>query len=105
MSRLTTLRQRLAPQRASAWDHGGKTAKERGYGWEWTKLRDRIMTRDCGMCQQCRRNGLLRQADQVDHITPKAMGGSDDHGNLEAICGPCHTAKTQAESGASRSYG
>jgi 5-methylcytosine-specific restriction endonuclease McrA len=33
----------------------------------------------------------------VDHITPKAEGGTDDHDNLQSICTECHDAKTQAE--------
>ena len=33
----------------------------------------------------------------MDHITPKAKGGSDDEGNLQSLCKPCHEAKTTAE--------
>lgn len=41
----------------------------------------------------------LRAAGQVDHIRPKANGGSDDEVNLEAICADCHRKKTAEESG------
>ena len=37
------------------------------------------------------------QAYAVDHITPKAQGGTDDESNLEAICREHHTRKTGRE--------
>ncbi|MBC7238294.1 MAG: HNH endonuclease [Chloroflexi bacterium] len=55
------------------------------------------MDRDDWLCQQCQRKGCITPATEVDHITPKAKGGAEDSGNLEAICGPCHKAKTEAE--------
>lgn len=72
---------------------------ERGYGRDWTKLRLRILARDLHLCQPCKRKGRATPATQVDHIVPKAKGGTDDEGNLQAICGPCHVAKTLIESG------
>jgi 5-methylcytosine-specific restriction endonuclease McrA len=33
----------------------------------------------------------------VDHVTPKAKGGTDDMGNLAAICRDCHATKTAME--------
>jgi len=36
-------------------------------------------------------------AHEVDHIIPKAQGGTDDPGNLRAINRDCHRAKTQKE--------
>lgn len=75
-----------------------KTSRhERGYGAAWVKARDRIMTRDMHLCQPCWRKGRPTQATAVDHITPKAKGGTDDEANLEATCDRCHKAKTQAE--------
>lgn len=34
----------------------------------------------------------------VDHIVPKAEGGTDEDENLQAICKRCHKLKTEAES-------
>ena len=74
----------------------------RGYGSAWTKLREVIIARDFGLCQQCKREGRLNpyrkgQGFAVDHIIAKAAGGTDEPGNLELKCGPCHLAKTERE--------
>lgn len=76
---------------------GTKSRHERGYGSAWIKLREHIMRRDTYLCQPCKANNKLTQAREVDHITPKAKGGTDDPDNLQAICIPCHKAKTEAE--------
>jgi 5-methylcytosine-specific restriction protein A len=36
-------------------------------------------------------------ATDVDHITPKRLGGRDDMANLQALCHSCHTRKTMRE--------
>ena len=74
----------------------------RGYGSTWTKLRETIIKRDFGLCQACKREGRLNpyrkgQGFAVDHIIAKAAGGTDEPGNLELKCGPCHLAKTERE--------
>lgn len=70
---------------------------DRGYGTAWDKLRLRILKRDKHLCQGC----LPRPtpATQVDHITPKAKGGTDDEDNLQSLCAPCHEAKTIKDTG------
>ena len=73
------------------------TSHERGYGHQWQKLRARILARDMHLCQPCEREGRTEPAREVDHIVPKAKGGIDDPANLEAICIPCHRAKTERE--------
>lgn len=83
---------------------GQGSRHERGYGAAWVKLRDRILKRDGYLCQACLRNGRptplgVKPYDHaVDHIKPKAKGGTDDHDNLESLCAPCHDAKTAADS-------
>ena len=67
-------------------------------------MRVRILMRDHYLCQACMRAGGLTalvvgdrmhpRGAQVDHIMPKANGGTDDPSNLEAICRACHEAKT-----------
>jgi len=73
------------------------TRHERGYGSAWTKLRESILQRDAGLCQACRKQGRLTPARDVDHIIPKAEGGTDDESNLQSLCRACHTEKTKAE--------
>lgn len=75
---------------------------ERGYGLEWERLRLRILERDCYLCQcrHCKAEGRTTLATQVDHIKPKADGGTDDPLNLQAIAADCHKRKTMEERGA-----
>jgi 5-methylcytosine-specific restriction enzyme A len=82
-----------------AWEHG-KSRHERGYGRAWDKLRLRILARDNHLCKECEKAGRLTPATEVDHITPKAKGGTDDPENLASICSPCHRDKTARENGA-----
>ncbi len=79
------------------WQHTNRSRHARGYGHRWVKLRERILARDSYLCQTCAKAGRLTPATAVDHIVPKAQGGTDDPGNLAAICDPCHRAKTSAE--------
>lgn len=51
------------------------------------------MKRDGYVCQVCQGRGAFA----VDHIVPKARGGTDSDANLRAICKRCHDAKTQGE--------
>lgn len=93
--RLTTLKPRLATldTRRVAVQQG----TERLRGTTWRNIRDRIMRRDAGLCQVCKEAGRLSVAAQVDHKVPLFMGGSNDDSNLQAICDPCHTAKSAQE--------
>ncbi len=75
----------------------GKSRHERGYGTKWDKLRAVILTRDMHLCQQCLREGRAAEAKTVDHITPKAHGGTDAESNLQSLCWPCHYRKTATE--------
>lgn len=57
------------------------------------------MRRDCGLCQQCKRQGRLTPAAEVDHIVAITNGGGDQDENLEALCHDCHRTKTAADTG------
>jgi 5-methylcytosine-specific restriction protein A len=86
---------------------GTKSRHERGYGADWVRLRARIMQRDCGLCQVCKREGRVTVAYAVDHIVSKANAirmkwtpaQIDAESNLQAICRSCHDTKTEAEQG------
>lgn len=77
----------------------GKSRHQRGYGWQWVKLRAFIFARDSYLCQACLAKGRATPATHCDHILSKAKGGTDDPANLQALCAPCHTEKTIAERG------
>lgn len=71
----------------------------RGYGTAWDKTRKHILERDKYLCQPCLKQQRVKVANQVDHIKPKAKGGTDAEDNLQAICAPCHEAKTLTDQG------
>jgi 5-methylcytosine-specific restriction protein A len=79
------------------WQEDRGTNKERGYGWTWTERRQRVLRRDNYLCQECSRHNRVTAANEVDHIVPKAIGGTDDSNNLQSLCVPCHQAKTLKE--------
>ncbi|EGL7613700.1 HNH endonuclease, partial [Salmonella enterica] len=75
----------------------GQSRHQRGYGSKWDSIRARVLKRDKGLCQLCLRAGVVREAKTVDHIIPKAHGGTDADCNLQSLCWPCHKAKTARE--------
>jgi len=85
----------------SAWQHSTESPEARGYGRAWRRLREVILARDAGLCQcpDCKRLGRLKPATQVDHVIPKAQGGTDDLGNLRAINADCHKRVTLLQQG------
>lgn len=72
-------------------------SEKRTRGRKWQITRERILRRDNGLCQPCLLADQLTPATQVDHIRPLADGGTDTDANLQAICKPCHDAKTKQE--------
>ncbi len=73
--------------------------KRKLVGRPWRRLREQVMARDLHLCVTCRAAGRIRQATEVDHITPVAKGGSDNPANLQSLCADCHQAKTIADAG------
>ena len=63
-----------------------------------------VLTRDDHLCQACLSRDRVTPANQVDHIVPRAKGGSDDMDNLQALCKPCHDAKTKTEARTSKRF-
>lgn len=96
-SRLTPVDSRKVSTLAEASD-GGSWGAGRG-GRPWRRKREAILIRDHYTCRVC---GLTTKDLEVDHLVNVAQGGTDDDGNLQAICIPCHKAKTARESAAHR---
>lgn len=98
MGRLQMLRPRVSVQ-------GGGTVRTeragdrriRGSGLQ--KIRDRILSRDGGICrcERCRASGDTRIATIVDHIVPLWMGGTEADENRQAINAECHDLKSADE--------
>lgn len=68
------------------------SASKRGYGYRWQAIRAAQLERepDCVVCGE--------PATDVDHITPREMGGSDEPSNLQSMCHAHHSAKTARQS-------
>ena len=49
------------------------------------------------LCCDCQAEGVIRQADEVDHDVPLWKGGADDESNYKSRCKPHHAAKTARE--------
>lgn len=67
------------------------TAAQRGYGYRWAQLR-LVVLREHPACVVCG-----APATDVDHITPKRLGGQDALDNLQPLCHACHARKTLGE--------
>ena len=48
-------------------------------------------------CRHCLRDGRHVASDVVDHIIPIAWCGIDERWNKQALCKPCHDAKSLRE--------
>ena len=81
------------PARAALGD-GRPSASARGYGSHWRKLRLVILAAR-PVCEDCGRES----AAHVDHVVSLERGGTNDEGNLRALCHRCHTIKTNAVDG------
>ena len=77
-------------------ERGGSAA--RGYGYRWQKLRVQVLMEE-PLCRVCWADGAVTAATDVDHIVPRAKGGTDERGNLQALCRSCHSVKTSTEDG------
>lgn len=77
-------------------------ATRRTTGGAWMRTRARILRRDGYRCQcaDCKASGRIREATEVDHVTPLEVGGADADANLQAIHPECHRAKSARETAA-----
>ena len=66
-------------------------------------LRHQILERDQHSCQWIDDAGICgARAGDVDHIIPRAAGGTDDPANLQALCRRHHRIKTGRDARALR---
>lgn len=74
------------------------SASSRGYGPAWARLRRRHLAMH-PVCVACDADGYTTPATDVDHIIPRARGGTDHASNLQSLCRSCHSRKTALEDG------
>jgi 5-methylcytosine-specific restriction endonuclease McrA len=55
---------------------------------KWKTQRLIVLRRDCYICAYCG-----EPANEVDHIQPRVLGGTDDLDNLVAACRRCNAMK------------
>lgn len=70
---------------------------ERKRGSAGVRDRERIKERDCGLCQECKRNGRVSLGHAVDHRIPLWDDGADDADNKQYLCRTDHEAKSAIE--------
>ncbi|WP_157253140.1 HNH endonuclease [Nonomuraea typhae] len=57
------------------------------------RLRAEILRRDNSTCQKCGAKAPKVPL-VIDHVTPVALGGSDEPTNLQTLCEPCNSGKS-----------
>lgn len=82
------------------------SSSQRNYGAAWRKIRAAFLIHIAiiqawpwACCVVCLADNLRVKATDVDHITPRAKGGTDAFDNLQPLCHPCHSRKTAKEVG------
>lgn len=86
---------RCEQHKREAWTKKATTTK-RITGRRLQALRQSLFTRQ-PLCVQCEGMGLTVLATQRDHILSLEEGGTDTEDNVQALCEPCHDAKSLAE--------
>ena len=68
------------------------TPTQRGYNYQWIKIRKQILDRDGWLCQMCGKQ-LVGSDATVDHIFPLHLGGTSIPSNLQSLCRSDNSAK------------
>ncbi len=81
-------------QRAKRYDQYKRDQRSKSFydSTLWKKVRDSVMRRDLGLCQQCKREDKITLPDVVHHIVEVKVDWSKrlDKNNLETLCHACH---------------
>ena len=97
---------RQAPRHVANVEETRESSNARGYGAAWRKIRKAFLEYTAerqawhwACCVICLAQGRRVRATDVDHIVRRALGGTDDFDNLQALCHSCHSRKTAKEVG------
>lgn len=62
---------------------------------EWQQLRQVKWVAENGLCELCRKNGIIKEAKEIHHVEPITENWSKrlDYDNLVALCSDCHNAQ------------
>lgn len=68
-----------------------KSARERGYGTDWTRVSRMVRTEE-PLCVVCKAQGRTTAATEVHHVKPikDAPGERLQRDNLMSVCRTCH---------------
>jgi 5-methylcytosine-specific restriction protein A len=66
-------------------------AVRKRYGSSWKHIRDKYIA-EHPLCEECKRHGKLKPAEEVHHITPLSKGGTHAEDNLMSLCTACHSS-------------
>lgn len=75
---------------------------------EWERVRQYVIQRAHGLCEECLRQGRIEVGTDVDHIQPLDESNWQDWNiaynpdNLQLLCRQCHAEKHKRDSGLSR---
>lgn len=61
------------------------------------RVKDRVLKRCGERCQDCGKPLSGRERPEFDHIKSLINEGEHREANLQALCGPCHGAKTKVD--------
>ena len=84
---------------------GRMSSSSRGYTYRWKKARQNFLA-EHPLCERCKLNGKITQAEHVDHVVPH-------RGDMvlfwkmdlwQSLCASCHSRKTHKEAGAGQRY-
>lgn len=77
---------------------GGSTDKRLYTGRRLQVIRKRHFQQE-PLCVMCKAKGIVRLAEELDHIVALVNGGLDVPENRQGLCKPCHEAKTRQDMG------
>jgi 5-methylcytosine-specific restriction protein A len=78
------------------WSLNPDRADRRLRGRAGVRMRELVL-REEPFCRLCLAAGQHVASDTVDHILALFLGGTNERNNQQALCQPCHDAKSKAE--------